>query len=158
LHPALTTAVLEEEFATLTGNHELLHASGILILKAAPPELRIAVRHIKSGTLHVFQFLCEDWDDQPPRLAVLDAVTGEELPGTRWPRNGPGQGYWHHDGWIAPSGLVLPKPFLCMRGIREYHEHKSHITDLWSSYRGRPDFTLANIVIKLAAVFQESHV
>jgi len=28
------------------------------------------------------------------------------------------------------------KPFLCMRGIREYHEHPQHTGDEWALYRG----------------------
>jgi hypothetical protein len=158
MHPALTTAILEEDLAEFAENNVLLHERGILILKAAIPELRVAIRHAGAGMLHVFQFLFEGWNEYPPRFSVLDPATGEALPGTRWPSNGSGQSYWHHDGWTAPSGLVLPKPFLCMRGIREYHEHKSHVTDLWSSYRDQPEFSLANIVLKVANLFQESHV
>ncbi len=158
MHPALTTAILEQDFAVFTENNVLLHERGILILKAAIPELRIAIRHARAGTLHVFRFLFEAWNECPPRFSAVDPRTGELLPGAQWPSNGPGQSYWHRDGWTAPSGIVVPKPFLCMRGIREYHEHKSHVTDLWSSYRDQPEFSLANIVLKVVNLFQESNV
>lgn len=47
--------------------------------------------------------------------------------------------------WWTPDGI----PFLCMRGVREYHRHPAHTGDAWLLHRGRGEGTLSAI---LAAV------
>jgi hypothetical protein len=39
------------------------------------------------------------------------------------------------------------KPFLCLRGVREYHEHPQHSGDDWFLYRGR--ITLFTLIMSL---------
>jgi hypothetical protein len=43
-------------------------------------------------------------------------------------------------------GLV---PFICMPGIREYHEHPAHSNDPWLSHRGKGEGTLGFIIDQL---------
>ena len=42
-------------------------------------------------------------------------------------------------------------PFLCIRGVREYHRHPAHTGDAWLLHRGRGEGTLAAI---LAAIHE----
>jgi len=42
-------------------------------------------------------------------------------------------------------------PFLCIAGVREYHEHPAHTGDSWLSHRGRGEGTLYSI---LSAIYQ----
>lgn len=41
-------------------------------------------------------------------------------------------------------------PFICLPGIREYHEHPAHTGDSWLLHRGQGEGTLAQIVALLA--------
>jgi hypothetical protein len=36
---------------------------------------------------------------------------------------------------LLPDHPLTHKPFLCLRGIREYHEHPQHSGDDWFLYR-----------------------
>lgn len=44
--------------------------------------------------------------------------------------------------WWTPDST----PFLCMRGVREYHRHPGHTGDAWLLYRGRGEGTLAALL------------
>jgi hypothetical protein len=44
--------------------------------------------------------------------------------------------------WWTPDSV----PFLCMRGVREYHRHPAHTGDSWLIHRKRGEGTLATIL------------
>jgi hypothetical protein len=44
--------------------------------------------------------------------------------------------------WWTPDSI----PFLCMRGVREYHRHPAHTGDAWLLHRGRGEGTLSAIL------------
>jgi hypothetical protein len=57
---------------------------------------------------------------------------------------------------MAPGGqfhhgphVLTGRPFVCMRGCREYHTHESHVGDVWDNYRGTPEFSLGGILTQL---------
>jgi hypothetical protein len=73
-----------------------------------------------------------DFDLEPPSVRFIDPRTGEDrMPATRALMPTP-------DG---PRDLVLNdhpvyrRPFLCVPGTREYHEHPQHSGDLWLLHR-----------------------
>jgi hypothetical protein len=37
---------------------------------------------------------------------------------------------------VVDNHPVTKRPFLCVKGIREYHEHPQHDGDSWCLYRG----------------------
>lgn len=47
--------------------------------------------------------------------------------------------------WYTPEDV----PFVCLPGIREYHEHPGHSGDSWLSHRGRGEGTLYFILDQL---------
>lgn len=77
-----------------------------------------------------------DFDQRPPGVSFRDPFTWEPLPFALLPL---GQ---HLDEQgkamqvVLDSHPVTKLPFLCMRGIREYHEHPQHTGDDWVLYRG----------------------
>ena len=84
---------------------------------------------------------CDDWNDSPPSVGLL-APDGSYL--TALPTLRPGNSIF--------NGSAHPKtgrPFVCMIGIREYHEHPSHLNELWANYRARDSYTLGNIIEQL---------
>jgi hypothetical protein len=85
------------------------------------------------------QLRCDDWNDQPPSISLHSA-----------------------DGSILtallpnPSGVFntnahpsTGRPFVCMRGAREYHTHPSHLTDLWASVKETDAYSLGGILHQL---------
>ena len=79
-----------------------------------------------------------NYDFWPPsvrfvRPFTLEPLTIAEMP-TRLVRREPGAG----GSWI-PQPLIQHQtdqiPFICARGVREYHHHPAHSNDPWLAYR-----------------------
>ena len=80
-----------------------------------------------------------DYDLKPLSVTLIDPFTQSDLSATevrvpflRQVPNGPGQ--------FQQQPLVQAhsdnKPFICLPGIREYHEHPAHTGDSWLLHRG----------------------
>ncbi len=89
----------------------------------------------------------DDFDVQPPSVTFVDAWTREPL-------SFDGMFRALHETESGQPMAVLhaphPKtglPFLCMRGVREYHEHPQHTGDDWLLYRG--DLGAFNVVMTI---------
>ena len=159
MHPAISKSLYEEQVQTVLCNPDLIVGRGWLVLRHEYPHLVLAMRHRKTGQLRVFSFKFDGWNDQPPSLTLLKCESEEELPHSLWPKNPPGRTYWHPGGWISESGILVPsKPFMCMIGIREYHEHQQHAKDAWENYKHQSSYQLGEILIQVSEVFQKSDV
>jgi len=156
VHPEVSKRLFDEEVGKILGNADLLVERGWLVLVAVYPEFTVAVKHRKTSRIRVFQFILDDWNDQPPKLTFVDGETLQELPGTMWPTNA--LSHWHPNGWQPPNGAATDQPFMCMAGIREYHTHHSHVSDNWENYKKQNGFDLGGIVSKVTEVFQKSDV
>lgn len=155
MHPEVSRQLFDDAVRGLANNRDLLADRGWLILDSEFPSLKIAVRHRKSKRLRIFAFEFPDWDDTPPSLKLVDAETGEDLPGKMWPS---GTSHWHQQGWSSAANITTPMPFLCMVGIHEYHTHYSHVNDSWDKYKKLPGYDLVDIIIQATAAFQQANV
>ena len=115
------------------------------ILKATYPALDVLFNHPTAAPLRL-RFECTDWDELPPSIEIL-AATGNHL------KTAP-----PHVGGVFNGGAHpnTGRPFVCMRGAREYHAHSSHISDFWDNYRGRPGMDLGGIVAQLWRAWKRS--
>lgn len=154
MHPAVSRELVDGAVDQIAGNAALLVDRGWTLLSREFPVLRMGIIHRTTCALRVFEFYFADWNDQPPALRLVDAETHAPIPGERWPTNG---SYWHHGGWSGTVGTP-GAPFMCMPGIREYHNHSSHLADLWANYKDLDAFSLGNIVSQVSDVYQKSHV
>jgi hypothetical protein len=84
------------------------------------------------------RFLFDDWDARPPSVEMLSKGGGALA---KIPQAPGGQ---FHVGFGRGT-----KPFICMAGVREYHDHPHHKVDSWETYRGTSDFDLGGIVTKI---------
>jgi hypothetical protein len=82
------------------------------------------------------RFDLAEYDLRAPSLQFLDPWTNEPLPYQSL--------LWAHDfGAVTKKPQLvmieqhpaLKRPFLCIRGLREYHEHPQHSGDDWLLYR-----------------------
>jgi hypothetical protein len=71
------------------------------------------------------------WGDLPPALRLNRSVPSEpvELPGV------PGQLQMQATQPLMQAFGPEEIPFLCLAGVREYHEHPAHSGDVWELYR-----------------------
>jgi hypothetical protein len=159
MHPEICKSLYDSEVQKVLKNPELIVNRGWLILRYEYPTLVFTMRHRKSCRVRVFSLNFEGWNDRPPSLTLLTCDADEELPHSQWPKNPPGRTYWHPGGWTSPSGIFLPsKPFMCMIGIREYHEHQQHVADAWENYKNQSSYELPQLLIQISEVFQKSDV
>jgi hypothetical protein len=107
-----------------------------------------------------------NYDIWPPSLKFADPLSREPWPnGMNSPVNviaGAGMASLFirfRPNPADPTNLTMERPvlcqgntgpaFLCMRGVREYHEHPAHSGDSWLQYRGSGVGTLFYLLDKL---------
>lgn len=71
------------------------------------------------------RLLCEDWNDEPPSIEILDP-DGSPL---STPLLDP------HSVFNQGPHPATGRPFICTRGSREYHTHEGHRNDRWENVK-----------------------
>lgn len=89
---------------------------------------------------------CRQWDEVPPSIALLNV---DGTPVTAAPPNVGGVFY---PGTHPATGQF----FVCMRGVREYHTHPSHVGESWSNYRRAPGNDLMGIIAQLYRAWKKA--
>lgn len=115
------------------------------ILEANYPILDVVFNHAIAAALRL-RLNCTDWDELPPSIELLNA-TGKQLDTAP-----PNVGSVFNGGAHPSTG----RPFVCMRGAREYHTHSSHTTDIWDNYRGTSGMDIGGIVLQLWRAWKRS--
>lgn len=88
-----------------------------------------------------------NWDFEPPSLILTNPFTGKALKS-----NEVGIQFlqWNNEaGKPQPLLVGLDIPFLCIPGIREYHNHQHHSGDSWFLYRNMGEGKLCDLIEKL---------
>ena len=116
--------------------------------KTRPPAIVTAVR-----------FDYSNYDAEPPSVRLIDPFSGRlllstELP-TRLPRTMIGPEMTMPDGTKArlrkPQDLMQAHsqedvPFLCIAGVKEYHDHPGHTGDSWEIHRSTGEGRLVHLL------------
>lgn len=170
--PVVSRAKFEQEIAAFQAAASWQRSRGVFLLEANFPTVLVAFvtpnihpRAIAFGVLFDFT----NYDLEPPSVKFVDPLTGAGLNvdqlTTRLPRQAPQQ--------VAPqliqgpNGQLIPVqiqvqpqalvqahepdkiPFLCIAGVREYHEHPAHTGDSWLLHRGQGEGTLGFLIDQL---------
>lgn len=85
------------------------------------------------------KFECSNWNELPPSITLMT------LDGTILATLAPNPTNVFNTGHHQLTG----RPFICMRGSREYHTHPGHINDLWENYRNQPGNDLGGLISQL---------
>ena len=85
------------------------------------------------------RFHCIGWNTEPPSIELL-MPDGKDL------LKVPGTSTSVFNGSAHPT---TSKPFICMRGSREYHTHPGHSADLWEPLRNKSDMSLGGILTQI---------
>lgn len=124
---------------------------GFVTMKTKP-------RAVAFGALFDFT----NYDLWPPSVRIVDPFTeipyrANELPTLLWRRTPDGQ--VGEPVQIGPNEFVIANrlmqwwegetPFVCLPGIREYHENPAHSGDSWFLHRNNGEAALYNILEKL---------
>ncbi|MBS4064042.1 MAG: hypothetical protein KGZ74_05755 [Chitinophagaceae bacterium] len=162
--PVVSRAKFNRELATFKKVKEYNRQRGIILFDAEFPYMKLAFYAYRITPL-ILAFAIKldftNYDLEAPSLKFIDFLLEKEL--TRPELNiqllrqqsiqPPGQ---QAEGIINTSPLDLIQfhtpglvPFVCIPGIREYHEHPAHSNDPWLSHRRKGEGTLGFIIDQL---------
>ena len=164
--PAVTQVKFDREVGRLREMEAVYRRRGVLLQKVSFPTVTIAFCGAKlrpAPLLGAVRIDFTDYDLQPPSVTFVDPLTHDELvveavamPMFRFPKKegttreamltAAGQGVP-----VALTPLIIAhepggKPFLCLPGIREYHDNPAHSGDPWLIHRTSGEGCLAFIV------------
>jgi hypothetical protein len=167
VHPLVAEVKFNREVEQFKAQSARMRARGILLVEVAAPTVTVAFAtpHIRpQGIVTAVRFDYSDYDLLPPSLTFVDAFSGERLAADQlltWMVRGIQQPMPQIPG--LPEGapgaqpmLVTQQPliqnhdggwpFLCLPGVREYHEHPGHSGDPWELYRTTGAGSLVRLV------------
>ncbi len=142
MHPLASKALFEEHTRNLSP--ELTKCRGWKVHLIEFPLIDCAFTAHGRTTLRL-KLLCDDWNDLPPSISLhaADGTLLSELPPN--PTN----------VFNSSSHPATGRPFVCMRGAREYHTHSSHVEDLWENLKNNSSYTLGGIMTQLWNAWQK---
>lgn len=162
--------VSQSKFATEVAEFRLVEdewrKKGILCLKIAFPKINLAfAAHSLSPAPIVFAVSLDftNYDLAPPSVKFIDPLNGNPITTREMHLNF----YQVTNG--APQGLAVAgmpqlqlrqaqpilmgapndQPFLCIPGIREYHDHPAHTGDSWLLHRSKGEGKLGFLIDQL---------
>jgi hypothetical protein len=118
---------------------------GWTIVEVKYPVLDVVFNHATAKPLRL-RLNCTDWGELPPAIDLLEA-DGAYL--ATVPNN-------TNSVFNQGPHERTHRPFICMRGSREYHTHSGHVSDRWDNYRGQSGMDLGGIVFQLWRVWKGS--
>ncbi len=119
MHEVLARVNFDRDIAALTDT-SAAH-QGLIVHERSFPVLDATINHRRPIRLRI---QANDWDEQPPSIALL------RPDGSPWPVTAPLPPGSVFNGSAHPS---TGRPFICMRGVREFHTHPSHLTERWDN-------------------------
>lgn len=133
MHPAAAKKLFDAEVAAFPPR--LLDQRGWVLHQAEHPVIDCSFTAPGRTTLRL-KLHCTNWNDDPPSI-MLQSAEGENLTALL----------------ANPTGVFNPgahpvtgRPFICMRGAREYHTHPSHLNDSWENVKHLDTYKLFNII------------
>ena len=163
VNPEISRAKFEREVAQFRGHAVTHHSRGIWLIDATFPNVFAVLMAVKTRPFPTAAFGLlinfENYDVEPPSVRFVHPLTREPLKKRELPHllarlqlaHGPdGQVTSANaqqlvQGW-DPEGT----PFVCLQGVREYHDHPGHSGDSWWLYRKKGLGTLHAILDQLA--------
>lgn len=148
--PEVARRKFDAELATVAAIEADLLRRGIWILSATFPNVLVAFAIPRIRPINVFfgaVINFDNFDLVPPSVRFVDPFTRAPLARGQilspFARLVDGQ----------PQPLLMGKanevPFLCLPGVREYHEHPAHTGDSWFLHRGGGEGSLYFLLDKI---------
>ena len=133
MHEAFARVNFDRDVAALTAASA--ERQGLIVHERSFPVLDATITHRRPLRLRME---AQGWDEVPPSVMLL------KPDGTVWSDPLPGDVF---NGSAHPS---TGRPFICMRGVREYHTHPSHLRERWDDYRRQDGMGLVGILMQLS--------
>ena len=139
MHEALARANFDEDVADL--GDVAADSYGLIVNARTYPIFDVTISHSRPLRLRM---AANDWNELPPSIDLLNpdgSALSDRLPGGIF-----------HPGAHPATG----RPFICMRGSREFHTHPSHVNETWAQYRGQDGMGLIGILLQIATAWRKA--
>lgn len=135
MHSALSEGLFEQQTSKIAGS--ILEVRKWRVMVRAFPYFEVMFTEEARRAIRV-RMACDNWNDAPPSIAILaeDGAPLVALP--------TGSGIFNSSAHPATHA-----PFICMAGVREFHNHPSHTGDSWENYRTRSSYDLGGILTQI---------
>lgn len=159
--PAVSETKFNRELENFRKLEDIYRQKGWWMLRAQFPEISVVFASPKlkpPSVLFGVELNFENYDLWPPSVRLVDPFTripylfdqlAFKLPRLVPAQVPPGQPtpLLQQDLMVAHRGDQIP--FLCLPGVREYHDHPGHTGDSWLLHRGRGEGTLNFILTQI---------
>jgi hypothetical protein len=138
---------------------------GIFLIKAQFPKARFLIATTKTTPVTIptaVEIDFTDFDLRPASVVFVDPFDGSHTPlkklqfsmlrrvaGIGSPNGAPALNFMAHTQQIIQANSPEDIPFICLPGIREYHDNPAHSGDSWLSHRASGEGSLAFILDKI---------
>lgn len=163
--PAVSRRKFDREISEYRTNEAVYRARGWILSQADFPSVVVilcAAGLTPPAIITGVSFNYSNYDAQPPSVRFVNPFTLEPYKGTELPTT-----LQRQILSPVPEGLVMPGaaraqlvahqpllqsygaddvPFLCLAGVREYHEHPAHSGDSWDLHRASGAGRLARLL------------
>ncbi|MBI2270278.1 MAG: hypothetical protein HYU69_07965 [Bacteroidetes bacterium] len=164
VQPEISRSKFESEIQEFLKIQDVWRQKGVVCVKAEFPVAHfIFIAHYMKPPAVAFAVSIDftNYDVEPPSIVFIDPFTG--APVTR-KQMGPLKFIQQKAGGaLQINGQVMPfsqpqdllvgqgdeYPFLCLPGVREYHNHPQHSGNAWLLHRTRGEGTLGFLLTKL---------
>ncbi|MCW2082443.1 UNVERIFIED_ORG: hypothetical protein M2193_004618 [Bradyrhizobium japonicum] len=142
MHPAASKAKFDAEIALLTPDY--LRVKRWKLWSAAYPVLDLTIDAKRPLRLRVD---CDNWNEAPPSVALLSPEGAFLTEAEVQPLAG---SIFNHSAHEQTG-----RPFVCMRGVREFHTHSSHRHEVWDTYRAEEGNNILGIVSQITRALRK---
>ncbi|EKS34474.1 MAG: hypothetical protein GY844_11410 [Bradyrhizobium sp.] len=142
MHPAASKAKFDAEIALLTPDY--LRVKRWTLWSAAYPLLDLTIEAKRPLRLRVD---CDNWNEAPPSVALLSPEGAFLTEAEVQPLAG---SIFNHSAHEQTG-----RPFVCMRGVREFHTHSSHRHEVWDTYRAEEGNNILGIVSQITRALRK---
>lgn len=171
--PAVSKAKFDREIDEYRSLETDYRRRGWILVSARFPEVLVllAAPQLKPPAVVMGVALdYSNYDARPPSVRFVDAFTGEPYTAAAMPTNlpravempavlppglqlppGADARMVNHQPLLQAYGPDDPAPFLCIAGVREYHDHPGHSGDAWELHRASGAGRLVRILEVITA-------
>jgi hypothetical protein len=142
IDPEVSQAKFDEEVKVFMDAYEIQRRRGIMVLDCKFPDLHLAFAApalIPAPIVFAVKINFTNYDLEPLSVVFVDPFTLQSLKANQvlvpFLRNIRQQGQVIPQALLQAEPVPDARPFLCIPGVREYHNHPAHTGDSWLLHR-----------------------
>lgn len=141
--PVVSKEKFQHELGIFLSREDAQRKRGVILLKACFPDVELmfmAPQLTPAPSVFTVRINFSNYDLEPPSVSFINPFTGELLNASKLLTHFPRKIGVNENGEPIRQNLlqfeaINEPPFLCIPGVREYHNHPYHTGDSWLLHR-----------------------